>query len=163
MTLSDRVAIFDRGVVQQIGAPLELYDHPVNVFVAGFLGSPPMNFLDGEVIDGPDGPGVAGEGFVFPIGARRHGVARGQRVVVGLRPEDVAVGPPADGNAVTTISLVEPMGSTTIVYAPLGGKLIAVEVAKGSPLVAGTTVAVGVAAERLHLFDPATERALPAA
>ena len=75
MTMSDRVAIFDKGVVQQVGSPLELYERPVNMFVAGFLGSPPMNFLDAEVADGQ----LRGRGFAFGLPTWARGLARAQR------------------------------------------------------------------------------------
>jgi multiple sugar transport system ATP-binding protein len=158
MTLSDRVAIFDRGVVQQVGTPLELYDAPVNTFVAGFLGSPPMTFLDAEVADGPR---LAGDGFAFPAPSNGVPLARGQRVTIGLRPEDIVLSREVGTHpAATAISLVEPMGSTTIVYAPLGGELIAVETDKETDLTPGTPVGVGVAPGRLHLFDPESGRSL---
>jgi ABC-type sugar transport system ATPase subunit len=121
-----------------------------------------MNVLEAEGTGGADGPRVAGEGCAFPLGGRGTRLARGQRVIIGLRPEDVTLATAAGAGAPTTISLVEPMGSTTIVYAPLGGRLLAVEVAKGSELAPGAAVAVAVPAERIHLFDPATERALAA-
>ena len=162
MTLSDRVAIFNRGVVQQVGTPLELYDQPVNVFVAGFLGSPPMNFLEAEVVDGPDGVRVAGEGFSFPVSRDGMALTRGRRVTVGLRPEDIVLEPAADHPSATHVTLVEPMGSATIVYVPLGGQLIAIQTEKETDLAPGSPVGIGVARGRLHLFDGATERSLAA-
>ncbi len=158
MTLSDRVAIFDRGVVQQVGTPLELYDAPVNTFVAGFLGSPPMTFLDAVVVDGPR---LAGDGFTFPAPTGGVSLARGQRVTIGLRPEDIVLTREAGGHpAGTSISLIEPMGSTTIVYAPLGGKLIAIETDKQTDLTPGTPVGVDIAPGRLHVFDSDSTRSI---
>ncbi len=159
MTMSDQVAIFDRGVVQQVGTPLELYNHPVNLFVAGFLGSPPMNFLDGEIVAGDGGPCVAGSGFTLPLPPAVT-LGRGQRVIAGIRPEDIAIVTEAETSVVTTVSLVEPMGSVTIIHAPVGGKLIAIEADKATPVRAGDRVALRIAPERIHLFDPATERAI---
>jgi multiple sugar transport system ATP-binding protein len=160
MTMSDRVAIFSKGVVQQVGTPLELYDRPANVFVAGFLGSPPMNFLEAEIVDGPDGPRAAGDGFALPLSPDGRALARGQRVVVGLRPEDI-VPEPAEGHAAATrVTLVEPMGSATIVYAPLGERLIALQTGKETLLKPGSRVGLGVTPGRVHLFDPSTERSL---
>ncbi|MBA3416141.1 MAG: ABC transporter ATP-binding protein [Chloroflexia bacterium] len=163
MTLSDRVAIFDKGVVQQVGTPMELYDAPANTFVAGFLGSPPMTFLEATVADGAAGSVLAGDGFAFAAPEPRDRLQRGQEVVVGIRPEDIQVSRDATSHpAATAISLVEPMGSTTIVYAPLGGKLIAIETDKGTDLAPGDAVGVGVDPGRLHLFDPKTGRSLAA-
>jgi ABC-type sugar transport system ATPase subunit len=156
MTMSDRVAIFDKGLVQQIGAPLELYDQPKNVFVAGFLGSPPMNFLDAEIVDGPNGPRASGNGFTFDGLPATSALNRGMRVTLGLRPEDVELGPAEDHATRSTITLVEPMGSTTIVYARLSGKLIACQTDKLTNLVPGSHVGINVAPGRLHLFDAET-------
>ncbi len=162
MTLSDRVAIFDKGVVQQVGTPLDLYDKPVNTFVAGFLGSPPMTFLDAAVADGADGPVLAGEGFAFAAPTTVP-LARGQSVTLGIRPEDIVLDRSPNGHpAASAISLVEPMGSTTILYAPLGNKLIAIETDKGTDLVAGAQVGIGIEPGRLHLFDRESGRSLAA-
>ena len=87
MTMSDRVAIFDKGVVQQVGTPLELYDRPVNVFVAGFLGSPPMNFLEAEIADGQ----VRGSGYAFDLPAWAGASRARCAVMLGMRPEDITL------------------------------------------------------------------------
>lgn len=150
MTMSDRVAIFDKGIVQQVGAPLELYNRPVNVFVAGFLGSPPMNFLDGEISDGQ----VRGDGYGFALPEWARTLARGAPVIVGLRPEDISL--QAGSSQAASISLVEPMGSSTIVYTRLGTNLVAIETTKDTPLGVGAPVALDINPSRLHLFDAAS-------
>jgi multiple sugar transport system ATP-binding protein len=155
MTLSDRVAIFEKGVIQQVGTPLELYNRPANLFVAGFLGSPPINVIEGQVTDGV----VAGDGFSFPVSPGMRSVERGQRVLVGFRPEDAQINQNGEG-ARTAVTLIEPMGSTTILYAQLAGKLVALETDKATQLRAGAQIAVAVAPERLHFFDPATGLAI---
>ncbi|MDE2913318.1 MAG: ABC transporter ATP-binding protein [Paracoccaceae bacterium] len=89
MTMADRIVIMDRGIVQQIGSPRDVYNAPVNRFVAGFIGSPAMNFLDGEIIGG-DTPAVAGDGFNLKLSGRQAEAARShrnRRVTIGLRPE----------------------------------------------------------------------------
>jgi len=159
MTMSDRVAIFDRGVLQQVGTPLELYNQPVNIFVAGFLGSPPMNFLDGQVSDTARGAALVGDGFSVPLTQPHAHLSRGQRVTIGIRPEDIEIVPGGDGIQ-TTISLVEPMGSATILHAPVGGKLVAIETEKTTPLRTGDSVTLIFPADRIHVFDPATGVAL---
>jgi ABC-type sugar transport system ATPase subunit len=158
MTMSDRVAIFDKGVVQQVGTALELYNDPVNLFVAGFLGSPPMNFLDADVMGGS----LAGEGFSFPLPTAGARLERGRGVTIGIRPEDVVLSE-GDGGVPTDVTLVEPMGSATIVYVPLAGRLIAVETDKATALTAGSRVSLAVPPDRLHLFDRETERAITVA
>jgi ABC-type sugar transport system ATPase subunit len=158
MTMSDRVAIFDKGVVQQVGAPLDLYEQPVNMFVAGFLGSPPMNFLEAEIVDGQ----IRGNGFLFGLPEWATSVARGTAVVLGIRPEDLTPGEAPDPNPVT-ITLVEPMGSSTIVYTHLGSNLVALETGKDTRLSVGSTMSLGIDPDRLHLFDPTTGRSFAAA
>jgi multiple sugar transport system ATP-binding protein len=155
MTMSDRVAIFDKGVVQQVGTPLELYDKPANAFVAGFLGSPPMNFLEGEIVDGQ----VRGSGYAFTLPAWAGSMARGAAVILGLRPEDITLRD-GTGPATASISLVEPMGSSTIVYTRIGENLVAIETGKDTNLGAGSAVSLDIDPNRLHLFDAVTGRSL---
>jgi multiple sugar transport system ATP-binding protein len=154
MTMSDRVAIFNQGVVQQVGTPLELYNAPVNLFVAGFLGSPPMNVLDAEISDGQ----LRGEGFAFPLPAWAQGITRGTAVKLGIRPEDFIL----DAASPTTapITLVEPMGSSTILYSRLGVQLVAIETGKDTPLKVGEAVSLSVDPRQLHLFHTETGESL---
>jgi ABC-type sugar transport system ATPase subunit len=158
MTMSDRVAIFDKGVVQQVGTPLDLYNKPANKFVAGFLGSPPMNFLEAEIADGQ----VRGDGFAFALPAWAGAIGRGAPVVLGIRPEDVTPRDHTGPNA-AAISLVEPMGSSTIVYTRVGTNLVAIETGKDTTLGVGSTVSLDVEPNRLHLFDAATGHSLAGA
>jgi multiple sugar transport system ATP-binding protein len=155
MTMSDRVAIFDKGVVQQVGSPLELYERPVNMFVAGFLGSPPMNFLDAEVADGQ----LRGSDFAFGLPNWAGGLARGANVVLGVRPEDMILRE-GSGPTEATITLAEPMGSSTIVYTVLGDKLVAIETDKDTRLSVGSKVGLDIDPHRLHVFDVATGHSL---
>ena len=155
MTMSDRVAIFDKGVVQQVGTPLELYDKPANAFVAGFLGSPPMNFLEGEIAEGQ----VRGSGYAFTLPAWAGSMARGAAVILGLRPEDISLRD-GSGPVAASISLVEPMGSSTIVYTRIGENLVAIETGKDTNLGAGSAVSLDIDPNRLHLFDAVTGRSL---
>ncbi len=155
MTMSDRVAIFDKGVVQQVGTPLELYDKPANAFVAGFLGSPPMNFLEAEIADGR----VRGSGYSFALPEWAGSVERGASVTLGIRPEDFTF-QNESGPTATSISLVEPMGSSTIVYTQVGAKLVAIETGKDTTLSIGSAVSLDIDPNRLHLFDASTGRSL---
>jgi multiple sugar transport system ATP-binding protein len=155
MTMSDRVAIFDKGVVQQVGSPLELYERPVNTFVAGFLGSPPMNFLEAEVADGR----LRGSDFSFGLPPWAGSLERGASVVLGIRPEDLTLREDAGPGAVS-ITLAEPMGSSTIIYTSLGDNLVAIETGKNTKLQVGSNVALDIDPDRLHVFDPSTGRSL---
>src|SRR5436305_9968895 len=118
MTLGDRIAVLSDGKLQQLGPPQEVYDHPANVFVAGFIGSPPMNLLHGAARQGRV---IAGE-----LVLERPGIRDGD-VVVGLRPE--AMRPVRDGmpSLDFRVDVVEPLGDELIVHGSLGAELIAVE------------------------------------
>jgi multiple sugar transport system ATP-binding protein len=118
MTMADKIVVMHGGHVEQIGAPLELYDRPANVFVAGFIGSPAMNLLKGVVRDGgfhPDGGGAA---WPLPVGAN---AADGTRATYGFRPEHLQL----SGNGVPiTITLIEPTGSETQVTGRSGEAVV---------------------------------------
>jgi len=163
MTLSDRVAVFNNGVVQQVGEPLEIYERPRNAFVAGFVGSPPMNFLP-AVLSRANGQLVArGPAFSLPLppdlAAALPADGAQREVLVGVRPEDIGVNGSGDGIA-ASVAAVEPMGSENIVHFRLADRLIAAVLEKTVRLVAGQAVHLRFRPEHLHLFDARTEEAL---
>jgi multiple sugar transport system ATP-binding protein len=120
MTLADRIVVMRDGRIEQVGAPLELFDRPANLFVAGFIGSPSMNLLKGVVRKG-DKPGVDISGTLFPIAD--NAAQDGQAVVYGVRPEHLEIHP--DG-VPAKISVVEPTGSETLVFLRFGeGEMVA--------------------------------------
>lgn len=117
MTLGARVAVMDHGLIRQVAAPSELYDHPVDTYVASFLGSPPMNFLGGQVSSGSLGL----EGHASPVQIPTSiGMPDGP-VVIGIRPEDLSLGPPPSGENALAVTaradVIERLGTDTIVYA----------------------------------------------
>ncbi|MFN3305155.1 MAG: ABC transporter ATP-binding protein [Roseateles sp.] len=123
MTLADRIVVLSAGKVEQVGAPLELYEHPCNLFVAGFIGSPKMNFMAGELVAiTPDHVDVklAGSGAVLQACVDGSGAAVGDRVTVGVRPEHIRLGGP--GNLLqSTVAFVESLGGLTFAYCPYPG------------------------------------------
>src|SRR5262245_1870717 len=125
MTLADRIAVMRDGRIQQLAAPHEIYSHPVNRFVAGFIGSPQMNFLTGDLDAGPPPVFRSGELRVpldrYAFAARG---AAGGRCVLGVRPESIAIGADAAARGFSCeveIEIVEPMGADTLVWTKLGG------------------------------------------
>ena len=188
MTMADRVAVMRKGVLQQVAPPAEVYDRPANLFVAGFIGSPPMNLFAAHIVAGDVGQVVEFGSSRLAL-ADRPGLAElvGREVVLGIRPEDLEdtafdPGAPPDRRLVATVDLVEQLGSdvlvrTVIDAVPATGEQVIdaaegtqVGVAAGAPLVArcnprsrpvrGGTIELSVDTERIHLFDPATGLAI---
>jgi multiple sugar transport system ATP-binding protein len=160
MTLADRIAVMKSGRIQQLGAPHEIYSRPVNRFVAGFIGSPQMNFLAGELELGP--PPVLRAGDVrIPLDryAFDERGAAGGRCVLGIRPESVAIG--AAGSVLpfareVEIEIVEPMGANTLVWTKLASTNFSFLVDSESRLKVGERITIGFDPVRASLFDEAT-------
>ncbi len=119
MTLADRLIVMNAGHAEQIGAPLELYAKPATTYVAGFIGSPAMNFLPGTVSGAGDAVTLDGGGQVLSLGNAPRRDAAGRKVTLGVRPEHLT--PTGTGSLTLKVSLVEALGADTLVY----GKLIA--------------------------------------
>jgi multiple sugar transport system ATP-binding protein len=160
MTLADRIAVMKNGQIQQLGTPHEIYSHPVNRFVAGFIGSPQMNFLTGELESGPPPVFRAGDVRV-PLDryAFDKQDAAGGHCVLGVRPENVVIG--ADGSArafshEVEIEIVEPMGADTLVWTKLAGTNFAFLVDSELRLKVGERITIGFDPGRASLFDKAT-------
>ena len=164
MTLAHRVAILDEGALQQIGTPREVYDNPANLFVAGFMGSPPMNFIRGSI---ENGRFESGGGVSVPVeGAGDAGVAGlhdGAAAVMGFRPEDAEVSDPGTGLFDATVYAAELTGDVTLVTVALGDDAsIAIKMPKEYDVDFDRKVAVGFPLERGFLFDAASGDRLPA-
>jgi len=165
MTMGDRIAILDHGVLQQVGPPQDVYARPANLFVASFIGNPPMNTVAGEVtrVDGAVGVRIPG-GVVEIPGALGAAVERRglERVVLGVRPEDLILG---EGRQIrATVSVIESLGHERHVICRLeGGQLIIVrEAANVSPPAEASEVGLAADAARLHVFDAESEERVDA-
>jgi multiple sugar transport system ATP-binding protein len=156
MTMADKIVVLQGGIVEQVGSPLELYHHPLNIFVAGFIGSPKMNFL-ASTVTAVRGGGVvvtiAGGGAVeVPVEAGH--LREGAKVTLGVRPEQITVA--ADGPLRGEVLVVERLGGTTFLHVrPEGGGLLTVQVDGESPVAMHDHIALGFAREHCHLFDEA--------
>jgi lactose/L-arabinose transport system ATP-binding protein len=162
MTLADRIVVLRDGRVEQIGRPLELYRDPANQFVAGFVGSPKMNFIAAEAV-AADRTGLT-LGLVHHGGARLSlppvpGVAVGDRLVLGLRPEHFADAGAGDCDLNVSVDVVEHLGSTCFVYANTKGEQLIVE--REDEAGFGELLAVSIPAARVYLFDAAGQRLRP--
>jgi multiple sugar transport system ATP-binding protein len=167
MTMGNRIAVMKDGKLQQLGTPLEVYEHPANVFVASFIGTPPMNFVRATVSDG--GTRLQASTFSLPVPDASRGATAsmdGQAVLVGMRPENVrGVGDRVEGPVASipvTVEVVEPLGHEVIVHGKTGNDVL---VAKLDPHRAprlGDAIELMVELTRLHLFAIDTELRLNA-
>ncbi|WP_048645662.1 ABC transporter ATP-binding protein [Nitratireductor soli] len=144
MTLADRIVILNDARIQQIGTPAEIYARPANVFIAGFIGSPPMNLIEGRIENGR---------FVHAAGAVGVTAADRARAVLGLRPEDIALADPADADLVGEVYASELIGDHTLLSIRIGQTLVAVKVAPDGGLPIGTKAGLKASTGKLHVFD----------
>jgi multiple sugar transport system ATP-binding protein len=156
MTLASRIVVLSAGVVEQVGAPLELYEYPVNLFVAGFIGSPKMNFLTAEVVEAGRSAAVVRlkSGVIIRVEVDASAASPGDSVTLGVRPEHFD--PNATANTVeATVTFVESLGGTTHAYVAYPGVDDALTCNLGghSTLAAGDMLKVGIPADCCHLFD----------
>jgi multiple sugar transport system ATP-binding protein len=153
MTLGQRIVVLDRGIVQQIDAPMRIYDHPANLFVAGFLGNPAMNFFRGRVR--ADGSVLEGQGTELPLASLQQ--YAGREIVAGIRPEDLqrvdAAAAPNRLRLAATVDLIEAIGNEAFIHARVADwRLIARSSPHNLPAV-GARITLQVAPERMHFFD----------
>jgi multiple sugar transport system ATP-binding protein len=164
MTMSDRIAVMDQGRVQQCASPLEIYNHPANVFVAGFMGSPPMNFLHGELGRENGTLHFRAEDVCQPLPAPLAEVADGanlRSVVLGVRPEDVTLSrQEAGGHHRSTVFIEEPMGADVLVNLTFGNSLFKARADPGFQTTPGQPLFVKFDEGKLHLFAADDGRAL---
>ncbi|WP_424932355.1 ABC transporter ATP-binding protein [Amaricoccus macauensis] len=156
MTMADKIVVMRDGRVEQIGAPLDLYDNPANTFVAGFIGSPSMNFVQGR-ISGQNGTRqfVSDGGLSLPV--PETSAADGQPVTYGIRPEHIAIGP---GGVPMNVVVVEPTGSETQVFARSGKDLLDAVVKDRISARPGEQIGFHIDPANVHLFDRESEQAL---
>jgi multiple sugar transport system ATP-binding protein len=171
MTMGSRIAVLDSGVIQQIGAPQELYDYPVNRFVAGFIGSPAMNFFDGAkvVMDG-DSTKIQldsiGQVEVPPLYAGKAREAAGRNLTFGIRPEHLEDASLLSGETSkdsiinASVDVIEHLGNELMIYTTAGDKTLIARLNPRSQVHTGGRVGLAVDAELMHLFDTDTGEAI---
>jgi multiple sugar transport system ATP-binding protein len=168
MTMATRIFIMNQGALQQSGAPLEVYRHPANRFVAGFIGSPAMNFIDVALVREAQAFWVAAEGFKVQLPAEfndRVAPYAGRPVVFGVRPEDMAARDAAAGPGPNRLAaraeVVETLGAETFVYLSCGPHaLVARTEAPDRPFGVGQMLDVELKMARTHLFDKETSQTI---
>jgi multiple sugar transport system ATP-binding protein len=164
MTMGQRIAVMSEARLQQVGSPQELYDHPDNRFVAGFIGSPAMNFLEVDA-SGSDGAVLLkGEGIEIPLPERyRGGFTKhsGQRLIAGIRPEHLEVR--ADGPAASLsgdADVVEYLGAEELIHLSVGNNDVVALIDSEHRVKPGDALTLKVALDKIHLFDPESTLAL---
>lgn len=162
MTLADRLFVLNQGQVEQWGSPLEIYSRPQTKFVAGFLGSPSMNFLSVSLAQ-LDGAWYArAAGVELALDAACLGQAQaGQRATLGIRPHALRVTDQARGLELQ-VDVVEALGSETFAHGSVGGEVVVARLDPGAQVSAGDRLRLSAAPELIHVFDPQTGRALQA-
>jgi multiple sugar transport system ATP-binding protein len=160
MTLADRIAVMRNGVIQQFDTPSGVYNRPVNLYVAGFIGSPSMNFFEGTLTDG--GKTFEMGDLRIPVGsyAFEAAPADGTKVILGIRPEHVSIGEETSKSSFSVpceIEIVEPMGAETVAYTRVGDQPLTFRCSSDIDLKDGDKITVGFDIARGSIFDAASE------
>ena len=151
MTLADRIVAMHGGVVQQVGSPLDLYDRPANLFVAGFIGSPGMNFFEGRYeVSGEGAELRLASGVALPV-RKTSGITAGATATLGIRPEHVAIS--AGGALEARVDLIEPTGFGIIMHVSVHDVPLKIFTLDRAMLSPGETVRIDLPQDKLHLFD----------
>jgi multiple sugar transport system ATP-binding protein len=164
MTLADRIVVMKDGYIEQVGRPMEVFNHPVNTFVASFIGSPPMNLIPARI---EGGSVVFADGATVPVPERLAAlVSEGQEVIFGIRPDDMTPeghGIHDGGQGVTLeldIDLAELLGTETLLYTHLGGQEALGKMFDPRDVEAGETLKFRLALDKVHLFDAASGKSV---
>ena len=154
MTLADRIVVLRAGIIEQVGSPLDLYNHPANLFVAGFIGSPRMNFLAAEAEAGDNGQrkikGKSGFSLAVPAAAD----LKPGKVTFGVRPENLSLVDPVGALVTGEVQIAEHLGGETFVYVALpSAETVTVEIRGQAAVQPGERVGINVVAGAYHVFD----------
>lgn len=167
MTMGDRIVVMRNGFIQQVGPPMEVYNQPQNQFVAGFIGSPPMNFLDARLVTDNGGVAVDLQGMRLPLPpqpAKGAEAYMNRNVVFGIRPEDILSTPEKKGAYLAplraTVEVLEPLGPEIILELSCQGYAFTARVDPQMRARMHDEIEVYFDMERVHLFDPQTEQAI---
>ncbi len=156
LTLADRIAVMRAGAIQQFATPRDIYHKPVNLFVAGFIGSPAMNTFEGELKSASGKWGFESGGLSADLdGYEFSAKPREVRAVLGIRPEHLSLGPPLPGGSSIEgrVAILEPMGGETIVWAETERRMIGIKVQGDPPIAVGDALRLGFDITRAHLFE----------
>ena len=170
MTMASRIAVLDKGILQQVGTPQELYDKPGNVFVAGFIGSPAMNFFEVTVVPDSDGRYVKSDSFRLAVPSPKDSMLKpylGQKITIGIRPEDIhtkeylPVGISTSAVVPAKVDVIELMGNELFVYLVSEKQQFLARVDPRTKAQPGQDVEVIFNMANMHAFDPKTGKTMP--
>lgn len=160
MTMADRIVVIKDGVIQQVAAPQTLYDFPANQFVAGFIGTPPMNFLHCQLLQREESIILAAQGLELTLPEDAPFVLApylGQEVILGIRPENVAVCGSERGSVRALVEVVEPMGSETYIHLTIGNQKAIIRANPDCRPGISESIRLAIDISRIHLFDGNTK------
>jgi sn-glycerol 3-phosphate transport system ATP-binding protein len=157
MTLGDRLVVMDNGSAAQIGSPLEVYERPATMFVAGFIGSPAMNFIDAQVSE--EGRALVLPGAIrIPLNGAALPARAGKKVILGVRPEHLELNGDRQGGIQLTVDHVELLGADTLVHGRAGEIFLTLRLTDVHRFEKRATIALHAPPAKLHLFDPETKK-----
>lgn len=164
MTMGDRIAVLNKGVLQQIDKPLYIYNNPANKFVAGFIGSPTMNFIEGKIEGESNNFAFVSKALYIPLNIKNYPRIRryaGKDIIIGVRPENIRLNDPLrESSGQGILDLIEPMGAETFSYLQTAdGQLICREKDRFT-YQTGHKVSISFRTDKLHFFDPETEKSI---
>jgi len=167
MTMADRIMVQKEGVIEQIGTPDELYNHPSNLFVAGFIGSPEMNFIDCTLVKEKKELCLDAKEFKIPLPAKMSSELEkyvDTEIIMGIRPEDLhesksAEGTPQENAIRMTIDLIEPVGPYLLLHLK-AGQIPLMATVKDTKTKAGQEIIMEIEPDKMHLFDKKTTKAI---
>ncbi len=157
MTLGDRLVVMDNGYAAQVGSPLEIYERPATMFVAGFIGSPAMNFLEAKVSEGGKEL-VLPEAVRVPLEIDRLAIWAGKEVILGVRPEHLELNDHREAGIQLRVDHVELLGADTLVHGRFGSMALTVRLPDVHRIEKHSTIALSASPAKLHLFDPDTKK-----
>ena len=168
MTLGDRIVVMNDGIIQQCGTPMELYQHPVNQFVAGFIGNPPMNFFSVELMENEGRLFASSESILIEVPQQQADILRAageKEIVFGIRPEAIhdaamLLSENIDIAARGTVEVVELLGAETLLHVRCGRELIVASMPSGKSYHPGDTIELVFTTDRMHAFRKADGRSL---
>ena len=166
MTLADKIVVLNDGRVAQIGTPLEIFERPTNQFVAGFIGAPSMNFIDGVVRETQGAPSIEAQGFAVPVEAGRFKLPpAGTPVILGIRPEDVVpeghgIRPELGADFEAPVGFAEMLGNESLLFATLGSTEIVARMQHPRIVEPNEKLRFRIDGSRVHVFDKQTQNSV---